>query len=152
MKRHDKKYVEKLAALGLESEDFARYVDDETEVMAAVELGVRYDGERLVRVEELVEEDEGVEDDLRTMNLLKTIANDITQCVQFTVDCPSLNQDRRVPVLDLGVSVEDGQVVHDHYEKPCASKFVIPYTSAHSKQMKMAVLVEEGVRRLRNTS
>ena len=152
MKRHDRKYVEKLAALGLESEDFARYVDDETEVMAAVEPGVRYDGERLVKIEELVEEDEGIEEDLRTMNLLKTIANDITECVQFTVDCPSLNQDKRVPVLDLGVSVEDGQVVHDHYEKPCASKFVIPYTSAHSKKMKMAVLVEEGVRRLRNTS
>ena len=93
-----------------------------------------------------------IEDDLRTMNLLKTIANDITECVQFTVDCPSLNKNGKVPVLDLEVSVEDGQVVHDHYEKPCSSKFVIPYTSAHSKKMKMAVLVEEGVRRLRNTS
>ena len=152
MKRHDRKYIEKLAALGLENEDFSRYVDDETEVMAAVEPGVRYDGEKLVRIEELVEEDEAVEDDLRTMNLLKTIANDITECVQFTVDCPSLNQNGRVPVLDLAVSVEDGKVVHDHYEKPCSSKFVIPHTSAHSKKMKMAVLVEEGVRRLRNTS
>ena len=152
MKRHDKKYIQKLASLGLENEDFARYVDDETEVMAAVEPGVRYDGEKLVRMEELVEEDEAIGEDLRTMNLLKTIANNITDCVQFTVDCPSLNHDGRVPVLDLAVSVEDGQVVHDHYEKPCASKFVIPFTSAHSKKMKMAVLVEEGLRRLRNTS
>ena len=64
----------------------------------------------------------------------------------------TLNQNGKVPVLDLEVSVEDGQVVHDHYEKPCSSKFVIPYTSAHSKKMKMAVLVKEGVRRLRNTS
>ena len=152
MKRHDKKYIAKLAALGLESEDFARYVDDETEVLAAVEPGVRYDGQKLVMMEEFVQEDEAVEDDLRTMNLLKNIANDIMQCVQFTVDCPSLNQDGRVPILDLGVSVENGQVVHDFYEKPCSSKFVIPHTSAHSKKMKMAVLVEEGVRRLRNTS
>ena len=29
---------------------------------------------------------------------------------------------------------------------------VIPYKSAHSKKMKMAVLVEEGLRRFRNTS
>ena len=152
MKRHDKKYRAKLAALGLESEDFARYVDDETEVLAAVEPGVRFDGEKLVKMEELVHEDEAVEDDLRTMNLLKNIANDIMQCVQFTVDCPSLNQDGRVPILDLGVSVENGQLVHDFYEKPCSSKFVIPHTSAHSKKMKMAVLVEEGVRRLRNAS
>ena len=136
MKRHDKKYLAKLAALGLENEDFARYVDDETEVLAAVEPGVRYDGEKLVKMEEFVHEDEAVEDDLRTMNLLKNIADDIMQCVQFTVDFPSLNQDGRVPILDLGVSVENGQLVHDFYEKPCSSKFVIPHTSAHSKKMK----------------
>ena len=152
MKRHDKKYLEKLSALGLENEDFARYVDDETEVLAAIEPGVRYDGERLVKIQELIHEDEAIEDDLRTMNLLKTIANKITNCIQFTIDCPSLNQDGKVPVLDLAVSVENGQIVHDHYEKPCASKFVIPHSSAHSKKMKMAVLVEEGLRRLRNTS
>ena len=37
--------------------------------MAAVKPGVRYDGEKLVRIEELVEEDEAIEDDLRIMNL-----------------------------------------------------------------------------------
>ena len=114
--------------------------------------GVRFDGERLRKIEELVEEDEAIEDDLRTMNLLKSISNTINDCIQYTVDCPSLNTDGRVPILDLGVSVEDGKVVHDHYEKPCASKFVIPYSSAHSRKMKMAVLVEKGLRRLRNTS
>ena len=113
MKRHDKKYLEKLSALGLENEDFARYVDDETEVLAAIEPGVRYDGERLVKIQELIHEDEAIEDDLRTMNLLKTIANKITNCIQFTIDCPSLNQDGKVPVLDLAVSVENGQIVHD---------------------------------------
>ena len=113
---------------------------------------MRYDGERLVKREELVEQDKEVEDDSRTMNLLKSISNTITNCVQYTVDCPSLNTDGKVPVLDLKVSVEEGEVVHDFYEKPCTSKFVIPYTSAHSRKMKMAVLVEEGLRRLRNTS
>ena len=132
MKRHDRKYLETVAALGLETEDFKRYVDDETEVMASVDPGVRFDGERLRKIEELVEEDEAIEDDLRTMNLLKSISNTINDCIQYTVDCPSLNTDGRVPILDLGVSVEDGKVVHDHYEKPCASKFVIPYRSAHT--------------------
>ena len=125
MKRHDKKYLEKLTALGLENEDFARYVDDETEVLAAIEPGVRY--QRLVKIQEFVHEDE--------------VMNEITSCIQFTIDCPSLNQDGKVPVLDLAVSVENGQIVHDHYEKPCASKFVIPHSSTHSKKMKMAVLV-----------
>ena len=125
MKRHDKKYLEKLTALGLENEDFARYVDDETEVLAAIEPGVRY--QRLVKIQEFVHEDEAM--------------NEITSCIHFTINCLSLNQDGKVPVLDLAVSVENGQIVHDHYEKPCASKFVIPHSSTHSKKMKMAVLV-----------
>ena len=55
-------------------------------------------------------------------------------------------------LLDLQVYVKENQFLHEFYEKPVASKFVIPYTSAHSKKMKMTVLVEEGLRRLRNTS
>ena len=73
MKRHDKRYLELLDSLGLESEEFERYVDDRTEIMAAVKPGVRFDGKKLVRMEELVEEDKNVEDDVRTMNLLKDV-------------------------------------------------------------------------------
>ena len=152
MKRHDKKYLSLLASLGLETEGFKRYVDDETDMMASVDPGVRFEGGRLTKEEGLVEGDENVKDDVRTMNLLKTISNSITDCVQYTVDCPSLNTDEKVPVLDLKVSVKDGKIVHDHFEKECASKLVIPYSSAHSRKMKMSVLVEEGLRRLRNTS
>ena len=152
MKRHDKKYLSLLASLGLETEGFKRYVDDETDVMASVDPGVRFEGGRLTKEEGLVEDDQNVKDDVRTMNLLKTISNSITDCVQYTVDCPSLNTDEKVPVLDLKVSVQDDKIVHDHFEKECASKFVIPYSSAHSRKMKMSVLVEEGLRRLRNTS
>ena len=76
----------------------------------------------------------------------------IYDCVQFTVDCPSNNDSEKVPVLDLNAYVKEDQVFHEFYEKPCASKMVIPYKSAHSKKMKMAVMVEEGLRRLRNTS
>ena len=46
----------------------------------------------------------------------------------------------------------NNQIFHEFYEKPCASKMVIPYKSAHSRKMKMAVLVEEVVRRMRNAS
>ena len=118
----------------------------------AVDPGVRFDGEKLVILEEMVEQDREVPEDLRTMNLLKDISNTITACVQYTVDCPSLHQDGRVPVLDLKVSVEDGKIVHDFSEKPCASKYVVPFSSANIRSMKMAALVEEGLRRLRNHS
>ena len=56
-------------------------------------------------------------------------------------------------MLDHQVYVEENQFKHEFYEKPVASKFVIPYSSAHSrKNNKIAVLVEEGLRRLRNCS
>ena len=52
MKRHDRKYLALIAYLGLETETFKRYVDDETEAMASVDPGVRYEGGRLVKSEE----------------------------------------------------------------------------------------------------
>ena len=58
-----------------------------------------------------------------------------------------------MPVLDLQMYVSDeGAIKFEFYQKPMACKFVIPYKSAHSKKMKLAVMVEEGVRRLRNHS
>ena len=68
------------------------------------------------------------------------------------MDFPSAHPDKKVPVLDLKVYCKEDQLVHEFYEKPCAAKLVIPFSSAHSRTMKMAVMVEEGIRRLRNHS
>ena len=58
-----------------------------------------------------------------------------------------------MPVLDLQVYVgEDGLLKYEFYEKPRSSRLAIPARSAHSKQQKLSVMVEEGLRRLRNNS
>ena len=153
MKRHDKKYLKLLSKLKIENELFERYVDDTTDGLVALDPGVRFIGKKLVKSEELIEEDKNVPEDQRTMNVLRDIGNTIYKCVQFTIDCSSLHPElKKVPVLDLQVYVEENQFKHEFYEKPVASKFVIPYSSAHSRKMKMGVLVEEGLRRLRNCS
>ena len=144
MKRHSKMYFRKLNELGLKNELFEGYVDDTTDVLVAVDPGVKFDGEKLVKDNDKVEEDEQIPEDKRTMEILKDIANTIYKCVQFTVDCPSKYLDGKVPVLDLQVYTRNNQIYHEFYEKPCASKMVIPYKSAHSRRMKMTVLVEEG--------
>ena len=59
------------------------------------------------------------------MNLLRGIANTIYDCVQFTVDCPSIHQEGKVPILYLKVYTKDNQIFHEFYKKPCASKMVI---------------------------
>ena len=49
-------------------------------------------------------------------------------------------------MLDVNLEVVGGKIEHEFFKKPCISEVVIPYTSAHSRKMKMAVLVEEGLR------
>ena len=41
MKRFDKKYLKLLVKLGIENELYERYVDDETDALAALDQGVR---------------------------------------------------------------------------------------------------------------
>ena len=152
MKRHDKKYQQLLRKLKIEEELSERYVDDEVEALAAIEPGVRFEGGKLIKDDSKVEEDEMIPDDQRTFDLLKNIGNSIFDCIQFTVDVPSSNENGRLPVLDLELEVVNGRIEHGYFEKPCTSEVVIPYTSAHSRKMKMSIMVEEGVRRLRNAA
>ena len=58
-----------------------------------------------------------------------------------------------MPVLDFQMYVgEDKLIKYVFYQKMCASQLTIPASSAHCKQQKLAVMVEEGMRRLRNHS
>ena len=152
MKRHDKKYLKLLKRLDIQEEIFDRYVDDELESLAAVEPGVRFEGGKLIVKEDEILADQLLSADERTFRLLKDIGNSIFDCIQFTIDVPSLNENGKLPMLDLNLEVVNGKIEHGFFQKPCTSEIVIPYTSAHSRKMKMAVLVEEGVRRLRNHS
>ena len=155
MKRFNRKFKEKLIKLEIKTELVENYVDDVTEALVSLDPGVRYDEakKKMVKRHNLVEEDKEKEDDIRTMEELRKIANTIYDCMQFTTDFPSIHQEGKVHVLDLQLFInEDGPIKYEFYEKPCTSKFVIPESSAHSKKMKMSVLVEEGVRRMRNCS
>ena len=152
MKRHNKRYTKLLSKLKVKNELNEGYVDDTTDALAAIDPGVMFEDGILVFKEELVAEDKKIPEDERTMKVLRDIANSIYKCVQFTIDFPTNYEDMKVPVLDLKLFLQDSQLVHEFYEKPCAAKLVIPFKSAHSRRMKMSVLVEEGLRRLRNNS
>ena len=152
MKRHDKKYQQLLRKLKIQEELSERYVDDEVEALTAIQPGVRFKDGKLVKDDSKIEEDEAIPDDERTFNLLMNIGNSIFECVQFTVDVPSKNANGRLAVLDLELEVKNGRIEHGYFEKACTSEVVIPYTSAHSRKMKMSIMVEEGVRRLRNAA
>ena len=69
------------------------------------------------------------------MREVRLMANSIEDDIQLTVDVPCENEDNKLPVLDLKMWVEERElengtgkyeiVLHEFYEKPMASKFVI---------------------------
>ena len=106
--------------------------------------------EIVTELEELDREEDG---DKGTFEELKKIANTVFVWVQFTYDTPFSHEAGMCPVLDLQVYIDQkGKIDYQFYLKPSACKCVIPNQSANSKQIKVSVYVEEGVRRMRKNS
>ena len=84
--------------------------------------------------------------------VLAEIGNDIFNYLQFTVDCPSTNTSGWMPLLAAEVRVaEDNTIDYRFYEKPISSRFVMMRNSAMPAKVKMNILTQEVIRRLRNT-
>ena len=153
IKRFDRNFFLKLKKLKIELDLYKHYVDDVTAALASLDPGMKFQDNKMILRQDLIEEDKMVRSDKRTMEELAKITGSVYDCLNFTSDCPSSQGEGKVPVLDLKLYVSDqGKIMHEFYEKPVACKLVIPEESAHSWRMKVAVMVEEGLRRLRNHS
>ena len=74
--------------------------------------------------------------------------------IQFTVDTPCNYEDRKLPILDVKVNVnelENNRVDFEFYEKTTKNPKVILMDSALSFSQKRTILTQECLRRLRNT-
>ena len=121
-------------------------------VSRPVRPGVRLVNGKLSILEEEVEGDEQIPADLRTARLLKAIANTISPTIRMQEDVPSNHPSGKLPILDLEVWVERGIIMHQFYKKPMASRMVVQARSAFPTTRKKSILLEEGLRRLRNCS
>ena len=106
----------------------------------------------MVLLPHLVEEDMEVEPDLRTMREVVKMASSINKMIQMTGDCPSNNDDGRMPLLNTKVWVEDGVLLYEHYRKPMANPLMMLEMSAMPANMKRTVLTQEVIRIRRNIS
>ena len=146
----DRRLRERLEGIDVQLPLHKRYVDDTNLGTRRTEVGARYDGERLVITEETRIEDEGMQDDERTMLLIQSVSSYIHPSVRNTIDFPSNHTDGKVPMLDvkmcMAIREQRTRIMYEHYEKAMVTKAVIHKDSAIPEQMKRTVLTQELLR------
>ena len=121
-------------------------------ILDSIPLGWNFDKKKKTMIFEPPNTHPEQEQDFRTMNILMDIANTLDKNIQLTGDCPSLNQSKRLPVLDLQIWIESDKVEFSFYQKPMSSPYVNLYRSALPLKTKRNSLFQEGIRRLTNIS
>ena len=146
----DRTFKKKMDDLGLVNELYERYVDDINIGVEATELGSRFDDGTMNVNQDTKEEDKDIEEDERTMKVLKQIGDNIHPSIQLEIDYPSNNEDGKLKILDLKVWIEkiEGKrmIVYEHYNKEVSTKAVINAKSAMSNNNKRTILSQELLR------
>ena len=109
-------------------------------------------------IEEHENENEAREKDI--MEKVRDIANSIHKSISVKVDYPSNHTNKRLPILDTEMWIEEigvngtmrHQILYSYYEKDMSSKYLIHKNSALSNQSKINILVNDLVRVMKNTS
>ena len=124
----DSKFINLVKENKLTLYSYTRYVDDTANGMAALPPGTRWGEEEayMVFLPHLVEEDEEVQADMRTMREVVRMGNSLSPMIQLTGDCPSANPNGKMPLLDTQVWVEGNKVMHESYRKPMANPLTMP--------------------------
>ena len=112
---------------------YRRFVDDINCCSKVVKYGMKYckDDQTIKYCQDQYEEDiqSGMSVQAKTFSILKLIANSIVDMISWEVDLPEYYPDRRIPVLDLKVGLDNtdtnAPIRHSYYQKPMASKLVI---------------------------
>jgi hypothetical protein len=152
----DKRFLKKLEELNISLDMYCRYIDDITVVVNVIMKGWTYDitEDKMVFREE--SEDEIDDDEVRTFNILQSVANSLCPEIQMTVDIPGSHSNNRLPVLDLNlwlsVDTESGTQYLNHafYKKKVASQYTILKRSAISMSTKRSTHFQEALRRMKN--
>ena len=153
MKRWDRLYLEKVKRAKMTMKMYQRYVDDSNQVAIVPQPGSRYDveGGKVVVDPLLLDHDRPADE--RLAKILLSVANSVMDCVQMEADWPSKNRDKKMPILEMKVWMNDGgMLLYQHYEKDVSSKTVLNAKSAHSAACKRGVHTQEVIRRLMNSS
>ena len=128
------------------------FVDDARCWVTALRLGTRYTMGKLEWTLEAQREDEEAKltpEDVTFREVLKALKS-VSQHLDFTTEKPSDFADHWIPTLDfkIGQDHEANRYVHNFYEKPMNSKWVLPHLSAMDPTSKRQILANDLVRRM----
>ena len=160
----DREFLARIGRLGMEVLLYKRFVDDANLVLRTPKETTRL-ANNSSEEEDRVEVEESpldTETDVHYMNMAKEIGNRIHPSIQLEMDCPSLHDDNKLPILDVKVWVEerrrknkDGDdentekekmILHEYYYKDVATRSVISARSAMPWKTKRTVITQEILR------
>ena len=148
-----KKLSEKLENIGIKNDLLPRFVDDITMLPTVVPPGVRFEDEKLVLHEKYINDDEKVDEDNRTMNVIQKVANSISENIEVTYDVPSNYDDGKIPILDVKAGLNpQNKIEFQFYKKPMTNPLVTLKSSALPMHQKFTILTQQCFSRLHNTS
>jgi len=166
----DKKVKEQAAREGLEILLYRRYVDD---VNIIAKMTKESSG-----MEQNDEEDKEGNRESEGMKLFQKIGNGVSKSIKLEIDHPSRHRERKMPLLDVKVWLEDydaknddergddergedekgeessqrKMIMYEHYRKEVATKMTIHARSALPHNQKRNILTQEVIRILKNCS
>ena len=148
----DQKFLNLAQENKLKYHMYSRYVDDTVNGVEALAPGMRWGEEErcMVFLPHLVDDDKEVADDMRTMREVIRMGNSLDATIQLTGDCPTVNEDGKMPLLNTHVWVDNNKVMYENYRKPVANQLLMMEMSAMPANMKRTVLTQEVVRIRRN--
>ena len=122
---------------------YKRYVDD-------INICIK-------NTESATNREEEEEMDEYNIKMIQKIGNEIHPSIELEVDCPSMHDDRKLPILDLKVWIEETNeqrtiILHEFYSKEMANKSVINARSAIPWNNKRTIMTQEVLRILLNCS
>ena len=94
------------------------------------------------------------------MKKMQEIAHGIHPSIRLTIDYPSKNKNRRLPILNteqwmqevkIGAEVKT-KIIHSHYSKPMSNKFVVHHDSALPTKSKINILIADLMTVMKNIS
>ena len=155
----------------LEIEMYKRYVDDIDLVLKMKERKENEEDQSQTKLKEILKTEEtnngeegkeetnvtrreenknDLKEDEKVMKRIQKIGNMIHQSIQLTYDCPSKNEDGKLPILDVKMWVEEEEgrqtIAHEFYQKEISTKHVIHSRSAMPRKQKRTILTQEAIR------